>query len=361
MAETNGDRTQEPTQHRRQQAREEGHVSKSQDLASAIILLLGLMTLLTLGGGLADMLARYFTQQLGGRPWLSVEPALVVAEWQRTVFGLARYLLPIFGLLMTAAVAANFFQVGFLFLPEKLAFDLTRLDPLAGLGRIFSLANLARLVFSLGKMLLIAGVAWLSLYKEREKILGLTAAGVPEIALYLTQLLAWTGVKIALALVALAAADYGFQRWKFERDLRMTPQEIREEMKNLEGNPQVTARRKQVQRQLVMNRIAAAVPKADVVVTNPTQLAIALQYNPQTMAAPLVVAKGAGFVAQRIRSLALDHGIPILERKPLAQALYREVELNHPIPREQFAAVAEVLAYVYQLKGKKIPLPHNAA
>jgi flagellar biosynthetic protein FlhB len=135
----------------------------------------------------------------------------------------------------------------------------------------------------------------------------------------------------------------------------MTTQEVREELKNLEANPQMVARRKQVQRQLAMHRISAAVPKADAVITNPTELAIAIQYDAEKMAAPIVVAKGAGVLAAQIRKLALQHGVPILERKPLAQALYREVEINQPIPQSRFAAVAEVLAYVYQLKGKKIP------
>ena len=126
-------------------------------------------------------------------------------------------------------------------------------------------------------------------------------------------------------------------------------------MKNLEGNPQVVARRRQVQRQLALNRIPAAVPKADVIITNPTELAVAVQYDAETMAAAIVVAKGAGVVAQRIRNLAFRHGIPVVEKKPLAQALYREVDINHPIPQDKYAAVAEVLAYVYQLKGKTIP------
>ncbi len=132
----------------------------------------------------------------------------------------------------------------------------------------------------------------------------------------------------------------------------MTPQEVREEMRNLEGDPQIVARRRAVQRQLAMNRMGEAVPKADVVVTNPTELAVAIQYDAETMAAPVVVAKGAGVLAQRIRRLALENGIAIVEKKPLAQALYRDVEVNHPIPADQFAAVAEVLAYVYQLQGK---------
>ena len=202
-----------------------------------------------------------------------------------------------------------------------------------------------------------AGVAYASLYGQREKILGLAAMTTLGFANFLTQILIWTSMKIAMALLLLAVLDYGFQWWKQERDLRMTTQEVREELRNLEANPQMAARRKQVQRQLALNRISSAVPKADAVITNPTELAIAIQYDPATMAAPIVVAKGAGLIAAQIRKLALESGIPILERKPLAQALYREVEINHPIPQERYAAVAEVLAYVYQLKGKKIPTP----
>jgi flagellar biosynthetic protein FlhB len=169
------------------------------------------------------------------------------------------------------------------------------------------------------------------------------------------EILLWTALKIGVALLVLAILDYAFQRWKHEQDLRMTSQEVREEMKNLQGDPQIIARRRVIQRQLVLNRLSTAVPKADVVITNPSELAVAIQYEPETMAAPVVVAKGAGLLAQRIRRLALEHEIPIVEKKPLAQALYRDVEVNHPIPSDKYAAVAEVLAYVYQLKGKPMP------
>ena len=153
----------------------------------------------------------------------------------------------------------------------------------------------------------------------------------------------------------LALIDYAYQRYKNEQDLRMTDREIRDEMKNLQGDPHVVARRKRVQREMVMNRMSTAVPTADVVVTNPTELAIAIKYEHGVMAAPVVVAKGAGVLAQRIRRLALENNIPIVERKPLARLLYKEVEVNEPVPDSSYAAVAEVLAYVYQLKGKKVP------
>ena len=352
MPEQSGDKSQEPTPHRRQQAREQGQVARSQDLGSAVLLLAGLLILLMMGPQLVEFFGGYATKQLGCDAWLSADSNFAVSQWTSIVSMLAKYLLPILGLVMLAGIASNLMQVGFLFLPDKVAFDLTRIDPLKGLGRMISLSTGVHLLFGIFK---IAIVAYISLRSQRDKILGVSGHGVAEIALLMLQLLLWTALKIAGALVILALLDYGFQWWKHEQDLKMTPQEVREELKNLEGNPQVVARRRQVQRQLALNRISAAVPKADVVITNPTELAVAVQYEAETMAAPIVVAKGAGVVAQRIRNLALQHGIPIVEKKPLAQALYREVDINHPIPQDKYAAVAEVLAYVYQLQGKTIP------
>lgn len=357
MAEQNGEKTQDPTPHRRQKAREEGHVAKSQDLGSAVLLLVGMLALLLSGGAMVEYLARFTQRQLGGEAWLAADLPFTLAQFNSTIQGLAGTVLPIMGLVLLAAIGVNMAQVGFLFVPGRLAPDINRIDPLGGFQRLFSLSTAARLAFGIFKILVIAAVAFISLYQERETILGLTALAPPQIALFVAQTLIWTTIKVALALVVLAILDYGYQRWRHEQDLKMTPQEVREEMKNLEGDPQIIARRRAVQRQLVMNRLGDLVPKADVVVTNPTELAVAIQYEPKDMAAPIVVAKGAGVLAQRIRRLALEHNIPVIERKPLAQALYRDVEVRHPIPREQYAAVAEVLAYVYQLKGKKIPTP----
>jgi flagellar biosynthetic protein FlhB len=157
------------------------------------------------------------------------------------------------------------------------------------------------------------------------------------------------------ALLFLALLDYGFQRWKYSQDMMMTDQELRDELKESEGDPQVVARRRQIHRQLVAQKIRKEVPKADAVIVNPTELAIAIKYDPKTMPAPVVLAKGAGVVAQLIRRIALEHGIPLVERKPLAQALYKAVDVGESIPVDQYNAVAEVLRYVYKLQGKKIP------
>ena len=288
---------------------------------------------------------------------LRTDVASTVVQFNATVDGLARYVLPIMGLVMLAGVVVNLAQVGILFLPNKLAPDLSRIDPLKGFQRMFSITTAGRLGFGIFKIVVIAAVAFASLYQQRDTILGLTALAIPQIAVFLVGTIIWTSVKVGFALLVLAILDYGFQWWKHEQDLKMTPQEVREEMKNLEGDPQIIAKRRALQRQRAMSRLSDLIPKADVVVTNPTELAVAIQYDPKEMAAPIVLAKGAGVLAARIRRLALENDVPVVERKPLARALFHDVDVRHPIPREQYAAVAEVLAYVYQLKGKTIPTP----
>ncbi|MGQ9504047.1 MAG: flagellar biosynthesis protein FlhB [Thermogutta sp.] len=359
MPEQAGERTIEPTQHRRQKAREEGHVAHSADLVSAIVLLTGTLSLIFFGRELIDFFFQFAKQYLG-EVLATDDSGTVIALVTTIVQKLAMILGPILVAIMGAAVAGHFLQFGFLFVPQKLIPDITRIDPLKGFQRIFSWANLVRLAFGIFKLLAVGTVGAAYLLTQADTILGLSSLVPVEIASYIVELLIWTTVRLGIALLVLAILDFGFQYWKREQDLKMTPQEFKEELRNLEGDPQIAARRKVVQRQLMLNRVSQTVPKADVVVTNPTELAVALQYDPEKMAAPIVVAKGAGLVAQRIRRLAEQHGVPVIEKKPLAQALYRTVEINQPIPQELYAAVAEVLAYVYHLKGKKPPLPKAA-
>ena len=354
-----GEKTQDATPHRRQQARDDGHVVQSHDLNSAALLLTCLSVLLYFGGSLTDFLMRMVAEHLGGTPWLQIDTPFLQGHFLRLIEGLATQLLPLLGVIVVAATALCLFQTGFVFVPEKVLPDLARLDPLAGLQRLFSLPNGVRLAMGMLKVIIIVAVAYWAIYKHREAIVAMTGLEIPLIGKYAVEVAVWTCIKIGIALLILAILDYAFQWWKFEQDIRMTPQEMREEMRNLQGDPQVIARRRSAQRQLAVSRLKSTVPKADVVITNPTELAIAIQYDYETMAAPIVIAKGAGVIAQRIRRLALENGVPIVEKKPLAQALYRDVDLNHPIPDQMYAAVAEVLAYVYQLKGK--PLPGAAA
>ncbi len=357
MADQQGDKSQEATPHRRQKAREEGQVARSQDLSSAVLLLGSLLTVVWMGQGMVDLFFNLAREQLGGEAMLTTDIATVSSQGVGIVSSIAGVYLPVLGVIIGLAIMSNLLQVGFLFLPEKIAFNPSHISPLKGVKRIFSLSSAVRLGFGIIKIGIVAAIAGLSLYSQREDILSLSGMSIAQIAWFLPQVLLWTAIKIAVALFILAILDFAFQRWKHEQDLKMTNQEVREEMKNLQGDPQIIARRRAVQRQLVMNRLSSAVPKADVVITNPTELAIAIQYDTETMLAPIVVAKGSGVIARRIRLLAIEHNIPVVEKKPLAQALYKQVDINHPIPRDLFATVAEVLAYVYQLKGKPIPPP----
>jgi flagellar biosynthetic protein FlhB len=232
---------------------------------------------------------------------------------------------------------------------------MSNISPISGAKRILSLQGVARLGFGMFKVGIIAAVAYAALRNYRDPILNLAAMTVPQIATVLFECLIGTCLWIGGALFVLAILEYAFQKWKQEQDMMMTDQEVRDEMKETEGDPQVAARRRQVQRQLMMQRAESEVPKADVVVSNPTELAIAIQYDPLTMPAPIVLAKGAGVLAQKIRRIALENGIPVVERKPLAQVLYKTVDVGDVIPADQYQAVAEVLRYVYQLQGKEIP------
>ena len=350
MAEQFGEKIYEATPHRRQKAREEGHVAKSQDLTSAIILIGALLILLWQGQSLVEFLGSLTHSQLAGKVILDNSSSMVIHQLQELVLQLTSVLLPILGLLFVLAVIVQIGQVGFLFVPKRLSPDLNHINPLRGMHRLFSLPTFVRFTFGLCKVLAVSSVGAVSLWLDRAAILSLGGLGVREISLAIFSLIFWTVLKIGFALLTLAIVDYAFQYWKHEQDLRMTNHEMREELRSLQGDPQVAAKRLAVQRQLVLNRVVSLVPEANVVVTNPTELSVAIQYNPATMATPVVVAKGTGMLAQRIRTLALEANITIVEHKELARTLYKHVDPGSPISSDHYREVAEILRYVYQLK-----------
>jgi len=352
MPEQNGEKTHDATPHRREKAREQGQVARSQDLTSAALLMAGLAGLWWLGKGVFDFLGETAHRQLGGKAWLTIDPAGAVVLWNETLTSLAWVLLPLMLLIMLTAVGIQLGQVGIMFLPNKLGFDFSRISPWAGVKRLFSMQNGMRFMQGIFKMSVAAAVAVWSLASEWHSVLAVAGLSPGQMVVFLMNITFWTCMKIAAALLVLAIIDYMYQWWKHEQDLKMTTEEVREEMKSTQGDPQIIARRRAVQRQLAMQRLEQVVPKAAAVVANPTELAIAIQYDEVDMPVPLVVAKGGDAVAQRIRRIALEHGIPVVERKELARALYKEVEVNEFIPDRHFAAVIEVLHYVYALKGR---------
>jgi flagellar biosynthetic protein FlhB len=252
-----------------------------------------------------------------------------------------------------AGVAVSMAQVGFNPTTKPLQPNFGKLSPIRGLGNLLNLRGGIRLVMGLSKIAVIGGVAMWVIVQDLPGILVLSELEPMPMFGVACEMVYSLALKLAAVLITLALIDYLYQRWQHEKDLRMTKEEVKEELKRMEGDPLVKQRRMRVARQLAMQRIGQTVPKADVVVTNPTHYAVALRYDSKTMAAPKVVAKGADFMAMRIRQLAALHGIPIVERKELAQALYRGVDVGREVPGEFYGAVAEILAYVYRLSGKK--------
>lgn len=360
MPDQSGEKTQEATPHRREQAREQGQVAFSQDLSSASLLIVGVMLLRTYGREVVHTAGSFMKYQLSTVGPLNIDSSDVISEAYTIANILGKAMLPIVGLVAMAGVLSSVFQVGILFVPSKLSPDISRLNPLSGLKRLFSLSGVMRLSFGMFKVAIVATVASIVLYLNYEEVMYASGLSANELAPFMIDLALTTAMWVGIALFILALLDFAYQKWKHSQDLMMTRQEVVDELKNMQGDPQVLARRRAVQRQMALNRMGDQVPQADVVVTNPTELAIAIQYDPETMAAPVVLAKGAGVIAQRIRKLALENNIPVVERKPLARLLYKEVEPGQPVPDGSYAAVAEVLAYVYQLKGKKPPLPRAA-
>ncbi|MCM2369923.1 EscU/YscU/HrcU family type III secretion system export apparatus switch protein [Aporhodopirellula aestuarii] len=352
---SDGDKKHFATERKRRQAREKGDVPKSQDLTSASLLLAALGAMYVAGGKTCAIMAGGIESALSNSRLIAYTPQEASSELLRLSTRLAIATAPILLLMFAGAIAINVTQAGLILSPEKLMPKLSNISPLSGAKRILSVRGLMRLLFGMVKVGLIGTVAYYALRSHRDSVVAMASMSVPQIASTMFHTLLGVCLWIGSGLFILALLEWAFQKWKSEQDMMMTDQELRDEMKDTEGDPQVAARRRQVARQLAMNRASNDVPTADVVVSNPTELAIAIKYDPKTMPAPIVVAKGAGLIAQKIRRVALEHSIPVVERKPLAQFLYKNVEVGQEIPADQYQAVAEVLRYVYQLQGRQIP------
>ncbi|MEJ5328807.1 MAG: flagellar biosynthesis protein FlhB [Desulfobaccales bacterium] len=350
------DRTEQPTPKRRQEARRRGHIARSRDLSTALVLFTGLGLLVVWGPWAA---AR---QKVWLSTWLATlqpgwgQPGEVWRLFQGLSLALAGLLAPVLLGLMVASLAAAALQGGFLFAPQRLAPDLSRLLLLPGLKRLFSGQSFLELAKALLKVALIGVIAYLTvapLFPRVPELLFSDPARLPE---FLASAGFKVGWRILLGLLVLGILDYLLQRYRFEKNLRMTKQEVKEEMRQTEGDPRIKARMRSLMRQMATRRMMAEVPRADVVITNPTHVAVALKYDGATMIAPQVVAKGQGFVALKIMALAQEAGVPLVENVALARTLYKSVELGAFIPTSLYRAVAEVLAYVYSLRGRR---PHQ--
>jgi flagellar biosynthetic protein FlhB len=353
MAEEFGEKTEAPTPRRRAEAREQGNIPRSQDLTAALLLLAALVLLNVMGPHLVEALRSLVGDMLGPASLTDTSTADATRGVMHAFLIAAAACAPFLIGLAVAAVLANVGQVGLQLSTQRLAPNLAALNPLNGLGRIFSGGRGGmRLLLDALKIILLGLVGYSAIHGRLMQVIGVQRLSFGQIFLLGSALVYSIGLRIALTLLILAVIDYAYQRYRIEQGLKMSKQEVKEEMRRMEGDPKVKQRRRQLAVQRAAQQLKKEVPKADVIVTNPTEYAIAIKYDQDTMNAPKVVAKGKDFLAARIRQIAIENGIPILERKPLARALYRMVEVGQEIPEEFYAAVAEILAYVYELGGK---------
>lgn len=348
-----GERTEQATPRRRLEARERGNVPRSVDFSAALLLLATFGLLYYLGRALLLDLGLIEERILRAldRPPVDVADVTALAADLAAAVGTA--LLPLLLGMLVVAIAVNLLQTGVVWSGHPLTPDWGRLNPVSGFGRLFSLQSGVRLVMSLLKMAALTAGVWWVVQQEIAGMGALASQDAGGILAAVSAAVFRAALKLAAMLLLLGFLDYLFQRWNYERDLRMTKQEVRDELRRYEGDPHIRQRRQQIQRQLARQRMMKAVEKADVVITNPTELAVALQYDPQAMASPRVVAKGARLMALRIRQVAADAGVPIVERKPLAQALYKACKVGDAIPETLYKAVAEVLGFIYGLDPEK--------
>jgi flagellar biosynthetic protein FlhB len=353
MAEDMGDKTEAPTPRRRQEAREQGNIARSPDLTAAVLLIGMLMLLDWYGPGLVQAMRLLVGEMLGAASLGNFDTDGIGQAVIRAVVLAGGALAPVLVGVVVLAVAVNIIQVGLLINSKRLQPRLEALNPFKGLGRIFRRSQTAvHLLMSVAKLVLVTVVAYTAVHERAALIVSVQQLSLLQIFGLGAQIIFAIGIRVGMLLLVLAIIDYSYQRWRIERDLRMTKHEVKEELKRMEGDPQIKGKRRQIQMHLATQRLRKDVPTADVVVTNPTEFAVALRYDQATMRAPTVIAKGQGFMAQRIREIAVSAGVPILERKPLARALFRLVDVGQEIPEQFYAAVAEILAYVYELSGK---------
>lgn len=355
MAEESGqERTEEATPRKREKAREEGQVARSVEVPSVLVLLASVATLHFVIGFIYDKMNNLIKRSLSFDRIPLMDIHELVRQFYHYTLIFFITIAPVLIAAFVAAIFSNFIQVGFTVSWQAIEAKPEKIDPMKGFGRIFSKKSAMELVKSILKIVIIGAVAYYSVKDSFSEIFRLYDNSIEQIVIFILKdcynMFFWTLV----AMFVLAAADFGFQKWSHEQELKMSKQELKDEYKQTEGDPQIKSRIRSVQMQAARQRMMQEVPKADVVVTNPTHFAVALKYDTMTMTAPKVTAKGAGAVALRIREVAAESGVPVVENPPLARNLYKIAEIGDEVPQDLYQAVAEILAYVYKLKGKKM-------
>lgn len=345
------EKTEQPTPKKRQELKEKGEVAKSKELPSVAVLLAALITLSLFGSFMYNQIQLI----MKGAFSFSILNDFNIPEFlkfSQNIIGRFIILLsPLFAAIFITAILSNVMQVGFIVSGQTITPKLSKIDPIKGFGRLFSKQAFMELFKSLLKLTIVGGVAYLTVKGEMKNFYFLGDMELKSIFVYILKIFFKIFVRCSLAMIVLVVIDYVFQRWEFENRIKMSKQEVKDEFKKSEGDPLIKSKIKSIQMEMARKRMMQDVPEADVVITNPTHLAVALKYDSSTMTAPRLIAKGSRKMAEKIKEVASEHKIPILENKELARNIYSLVEVGQEIPPALYQTVAEVLAYIYRLKS----------
>ncbi|MBL8444098.1 MAG: flagellar type III secretion system protein FlhB, partial [Zoogloeaceae bacterium] len=322
------EKSEQPSARRLEQAREEGQVPQSRELSTFLVLVIGVLSLWALGGWMSDRVLGILRHGFSFERAVAFDPRLMLKDFGDLFTQAMITMLPLFCILMLAAIAAPILLGGFVFSPKALGMKLSRMNPIAGLGRMFSVHGLVELVKSILKAGIVGGMGAFVFLREQEHVFSLMSMALDRAITEFFDTLVWSALLIVLGLAVIALIDVPFQLFQYYKKLRMTKEEVKREFREQEGDPQLKARIRRVQMEMARRRMMSEVPKADVVVTNPTHFSVALKYDSARMGAPVVVAKGRGELALKIREIAREHKVPLLEAPPLARALYAHCELE---------------------------------
>jgi flagellar biosynthetic protein FlhB len=347
------EKTEKPTPRKRSKAREKGQVAKSAELAGAMVLMAGLVSFLIFGGFIYNQVSGFLSYMLANAAQQEISQQNIVSMFTGWYYFLFMTVAPVFLFVVLAAVIFNVIQVGFMWAPSRIKPNLQKLNPLSGLKRLFSKRIFFELFKNIMKLVIVGAVSYITVAGEMDNLSRLGDMDTMATVIYLLDVCFKIFWRSVLAMLGLALLDWAFQKYTFEKDLKMSKQEVKDEFKQIEGDPHIKARIRSLQREAARKRMMGAVPQADVVITNPTHLAVALSYKPADMDAPKVVAKGANLVAQKIKDLAYEANVPVIEDKPLAQALYKSTEVGQSIPFELYEAVAGILAHIYRQNNRQ--------
>jgi flagellar biosynthesis protein FlhB len=347
------EKTEEPTPKRLEKARAKGQVPQSQELVSVATLLVLVAVVALLSPHLMSWAKTELREGMSGHTNVFADTKTFMGFVHRKIVSLLLVMAPILGAMLVAAVAACIAVGGLNFAPGAVEFKFSQINPVSGFGKLVNGRSFVRLLTSILKLIVVALIAWYYLWDKLPVLASLRWAWSGQILAVIGQIILGLMIRIGVALLIVALADTFYQKWKYRQDLKMTRQEVRQERKDIEGSPEIKGRIRRIQLETAAKRMLQEVPKASVVLVNPTHVAVALRYEAKTMTAPVMVAKGADHLAERIREIARAYGVPVIRRPELARTIFATVEPGGPIPENLYVAVAEVLALIYRLRHKK--------